>query len=53
MNNSNWTGRMSRTSREAFGHTIELDKPHLGDSLVGLFAAFVVGFLTAMAVFGW
>ena len=53
MNNSNWTGRMSRTSREAFGHTIELDKPHLGDSLVGLVAAFIAGFLTAMVVFGW
>ena len=52
MNNSNWTGRMSRTSREAFGYTIELDKPHLGDSLVGLVAAFIAGFLLAIVIFG-
>ena len=53
MNNSNWTGRMSRTSREAFGHTIELGKPYLGDSIVGLVAAFIAGFLLAMVIFGW
>ena len=52
MNNSNWTGRMSRTSREAFGHTVELDEQHTGDRWVGIVAAFVAGFLLALVLMG-
>lgn len=51
MNDSNWTGRWNRTARDAYGHSLQ-QEPHLGDKYVGLVAAFVAGFLTAMIVVG-
>ena len=50
--NSNWTGRFDRTSREAFGHSIQFDEQHTGDRWVGIVAAFVTGFLLALVLMG-
>lgn len=52
MKDSNWTGRWNRTSREAFGHSVDFEEQHTGDRWVGLAAAFAAGFLLALAIFG-
>lgn len=50
MKDSNYTLRWNRTSREAYGHTIQLED-HPGDKLVGILSAFIAGFLLAMVIF--
>ena len=52
MSDSNWTLRMPRTSREAYGHQIGFDRPHpdkwvLGVMVVAL--AFIAGLLVGGA----
>jgi len=50
MNQSNWTGRFSRTSREAFGHSIEFERP--STIWGGYVIAFSCGFLLAVVLCG-
>lgn len=51
MNNSNETGRFSRTAREEFGYDIEFGA-HKGDRLVGLAASFIWGMLVGLWIGG-
>lgn len=51
MNDSNWTGRWNRTSREAFGYSLQQEQ-HIGDKYVGLVAAFAAGFLLCLIMQG-
>ena len=52
-NHSNWTGRMARSSREAFGHEADFGNTYcLGDKLVGWVTIFAAGFITGMLVAG-
>ena len=48
MQNSNWTLRFPRTSREAFGYSIQPEQ-HQGNKWAGIAAVFAVGLLIG----GW
>jgi len=52
MKDSNWTLRFNRTSRDAFGNSVEFDEGHTGDRAVGVVAAFVAGFLACLIFLG-
>ena len=48
MQDSNQTLRFPRTSREAFGYSVEIEEHHRGDRAVGYIAAFAAGFLICL-----
>lgn len=52
MRDSNWTLRMHRSSREAFGHQCRFDDGHNPDKLVGAVCIIALAFVLGIMVGG-
>ena len=52
MNNSNYTLRFSRTSREAFGHQVHFETSRKADRYVLAVAIVAIAFIVGMIVGG-